>query len=264
MNKIKTFFAPVLIVCVILPILCLTGCEEQKLSPTEKFFVNDFSDSIDPTDEDKIYSRGVDLQNKTTAQVVAVTVDSTDGEEISDYALNLGREWGIGDKEKNNGVLILLATQDRNIYISVGYGLEGALPDSKTGRMLDTYAIPYLKEDNFSTGMLNIYNAVANEVCLEYGVATDKNYVPAEELPETSYSEDDADFKKVAVSWAVLLVLVVLYTLIFRRKGIIFLPFGGGNYRGGPGGFGGFGGGSSGGFSGGGGSFGGGGAGRGF
>ena len=255
-SNIRKLFSLSLIVIVVLGLLTLSGCEEEKIVPTEALFVNDFADCMDSADEQTICELGSALREKTTAEVVVVTVKTTDGEEISDYTTNLARDWGIGDKEKNNGVLILLASEDREVFIAVGYGLEGALPDSKTGRILDNYAVPYFKNDNFSLGLLETYKSVVNEVYVEYGLEPNEGYVPADSLPENKADEDEA--KKVIISWIILLILIIIYMLVFRRRGIFFIPFGGGNFRGG-----GFGGGFGGGGFGGG-SFGGGGSGRSF
>ena len=244
--------------------LSLVACEEtseQYPQPTEKFFVNDFAGVMTDEDINTVYTKGAALQEATSAQAIVVTVESLDGKEASDYALALGREWGVGDEKKDNGIVILLSEGDREIYIAVGYGLEGALPDSKTGRIIDTYGIPYFSSNKFSAGLVNVYNAIVNEVYIEYGIAPSENYIPADMLPDTN--EYDLELATVAISWLVLIVLVVLYVLIFGRRGGLFLfgsPrffTGGFNNRGGSsGGFGGF--------HGGGGSFGGGGAGRGF
>lgn len=248
--------------------LCFAcGCTENEIkipSPTEEFYVGDFADVLSVDDAKSILSAGVALERASAevtgkdvgAQVVAVTVKTTEGEEISDYALNLGRQWGVGNKQDNNGVVILLATEDREVYVSVGYGLEGALPDSKTGRLIDNYGIDYFAENEFSAGMLNLYNAVVREVYAEYGLD-----VPEEVVVPEPYGRD-TDFQKVGYSWAAFLVVLICCLLIGRRYGLFvpFSVFGGFSGRGGRGGFGG----GFGGFSGGGGGFGGGGAGRGF
>ena len=243
-------------------LFCFCGCEETDPypKPTEKFFINDFASVIDDESENLIYKAGVQLNKKTGAQVVAVTVETTDNEEIGEYALELGRKWEIGEKEKNNGVLILLASEDRNIYIAVGYGLEGALPDSKTGRLLDVYAIPYLKQDDFSKGLSSVYSAVVNEVYIENGIEPTGEYIPIDQIPDTQEKTTPAS---VLISWIIMIVIIVVLNIFFRgRMGFpLFFFFGGPKGGGGSGGFGGF---SGGGFSGGGGSFGGGGAGRSF
>ncbi len=245
--------------------ICGCGAQEGYPKPTEKFFVNDFADVLSAEDEEQIYNKGAALQKKTTAQVVVVTVDSVGAEEISDYALNLGREWGVGDAEKDNGVLILLAVGDRDVYVAVGYGLEGALPDSKTGRLLDYYAMDFFAEDEFSKGMASVYGAIVNEVYIEYDMTPDESYTPIEQLP---YEDEESEGAlRVGISWLILIAIVVLYMSIFGRRGGIFFMGGPGGFggRGGfGGGFGGRGSGGFGGFSGGGGGFGGGGAGRSF
>ncbi len=253
-----------------LPQACFAA--QKYPDPTERFFVNDFGNVISSSDEDEIYERGVNLQQSTTAQAVAVTVKSLNGADISEYALELGRKWGVGTDDSDNGVLILLSVSDRKIYISVGYGLEGALPDSKTGRLLDEYAIPLLKKNDFSGGIKAVYGAVVNEIYIEYGKNPEDGYVPIDETAENS-AEDEVKPVTVLVSWIVLIVIVSVVGLIAKRRGILFLffpPRGGGGFggfgghSGGFGGFGGHSGGGFGGFSGGGGSFGGGGAGRSF
>lgn len=244
--------------------LCSCGIEEKALEPTEKFFVNDFANVIDETDENEIYSKAVALQEATTAQVVVVTVEDLNGEEPNVFATNLANEWQLGTDEKDNGVLILLASEDRQIFIAVGRGLEGALPDSKTGRIIDRYGLEYLKADEFSKGLTSITKAVINETYVEYGLTAEEGYIPIDQLPQVN---NDSIGGKVAISWGAMLLCLIIFFLIFgKRGGMMLLLLGGrGGYHGGfGGGFGSGKGGGFGGFSGGGGSFGGGGAGRGF
>ena len=257
MKKLRNIIAAALAICIFaLPV----SAANKYPSPDSRFFVNDFADVIDSAAEDEIYSRAAALQEKTTAQVAVVTVDTLDGEEPADYALGIGREWGVGQEDEDNGV----AKTERQIYIAVGYGLEGALPDSKTGRIIDAYGLDYLKNDDFSNGLLEIFKAVVNEVYIEYGQAPEEGYTAIEETDEESLEEYGA---RVAASWVIMIAVVILFVLIFgrSRRGFFWFggPFGGGGFHGGSGSFGGgsFGGG---GFGGGGGSFGGGGAGRGF
>ena len=80
------------------------------------------------------------------------------------------RGWGIGSRDKNNGVLIVVATQDRQSRIEVGYGLEGALPDGLTGRLQDDTMLPYFKQGQYDKGIVNGYAATAATVAKEYNV----------------------------------------------------------------------------------------------
>lgn len=258
MKKLFSVFCFVLIISVLLSV---SSFAVKLPEPTKDFFVNDFANVLDEEDEKELMTIGENLFVKTGAQVVVVTVDTLDGAAVSDYALELGRKWGVGDKEKNNGVVLLLSVSERKVTIQVGYGLEGRLTDGKTGRILDNYAIPYLKNDEFSMGLTETYKAIVSEVYAEYGET------PPENLNEyDSYDVSDSTAFKVIRTIILIIVILVLIFGRRRRRHIFFGPFYGG-FHGGGDSFGGgssFGGGRGGGFSGGGGSFGGGGSSRGF
>ena len=242
--------------------------------PTNDLFVNDFANVINEEDEAEIMSIGADLYEQTTAQIVVVTIDSLDGYDENEYALELGREWGVGSKETNNGVVLLLSVSDRRISIQAGYGLEGCVTDAKSGSILDEYAIPYLRNDDFSTGLIEAYKAIVSVVCNEYGVELNPDYeIGNYDFYENDVLEDSDD----AIATIILTIAIILIVVfVFRKFSGSDSNHGGGSYHGGGhyrGGtfYGGFSGGSRGGFSGGGGgfrggggSFGGGGASRGF
>src|ERR1700675_382242 len=99
----------------------------SSLKPTD--CVNDFAGVLSPTVTTQLKEMCRQVLEKAQASVVVATIKSTDGEEIFNYAVALYQKWGIGQKGKDRGVLILLAVQDRKYYINVGYGLEGILPD---------------------------------------------------------------------------------------------------------------------------------------
>lgn len=237
--------------------------------PTSNFFVNDFAEVIDDEVETELQAIGEDIYEQTTAQVVVVTVDSLDGYEVGEYALELGREWGVGSADADNGVVLLMSVSDRQVTIQVGYGLEGCLPDGKTGRILDTYAIPYLRNDDFSSGLASAYKAIADVVYEEYGVTPEITY------ESTVYSGMDSETESIlTIVVFIIMTLAVIVILIYAKvspknfNGRVsmgplyrgtsqhygaFRGDGGSSFRGGGGGF-----------RGGGGSFGGGGSSRGF
>lgn len=117
-----------------------------------------------------LQSLGRQLDQKTTAQLVVVTVPSLKGAPLEDYSLQILRQWGIGNKEKNNGVLMLISTGDRKSRIEVGYGLEGALTDGVTGQIQDQYMIPYFRKGNYEEGIALGYEALARRIAKEYNV----------------------------------------------------------------------------------------------
>ncbi len=227
--------------------------------PTELKYVNDYVGILSETTKSKIVSIGYELEQKTSAQVVVVVINSTDGVDIETYSNQLFRTWGIGQKDKNNGVLLLVAIKDRALRIEVGYGFEGAIPDGKAGRIRDQYIIPAFRNEDYETGIYQGYLALVKEVAKEYGVAlSEENQKEITRIDE-SFNEEVVEL----VLFIVFIIVIILISLMNRRIGPRY-PGGFGGFRG-PGGFGGFGGSrgsrSSGGFGGfGGGSSGGGGA----
>ncbi|RON55095.1 TPM domain-containing protein [Pseudomonas frederiksbergensis] len=94
------------------------------------------------------------LELATTDQVVVVTVPSLGGYSIEEFGVQLGRHWGIGQKDKNNGVLLLVARDDRKVRIEVGYGLEGQLNDMWAGFIINDSIVPYFKDELYSSGII--------------------------------------------------------------------------------------------------------------
>lgn len=223
---------------------------------TDTFYANDQANVLSSATEQLIINYSSVLQQKTGAQIVVLTMKSIGNNVLEDYALNVLRTWGIGDKQKNNGVLILLAVDDHMSRIEVGYGLEGRLPDGKTGRIQDEYMLPYYKNGDYDSGIKNGYLAVLNEVLNEYDINADQfKSTSPQRLPGT-----EEDFLKTTgrmIFTIIAIILLILDWLLFKgaitRMLLLLLfrnsgrgGFGGGGRSGG--GFGGFrGGGGSGG-----------------
>lgn len=150
MKKIYTVFAAL---AVFLLLFSNVAFAADLPKPTKNFFVNDFANVISNADEEKMQQQGEALFKECGAQVVVVTVKSLNGEDLESYSLNLARSWRIGSDKNDDGILLLLAVDERKVRIEVGYGLEGALPDSKTGRILDTYGVDRFKKMIFQPAL---------------------------------------------------------------------------------------------------------------
>jgi len=136
--------------------------------PTRDIYAQDYGDVLSRETESRINRLSTELNSRTRAQIAVVTIPSLEGELIEEYSLALFRKWGIGDRKLNNGVLILVAVAEKKSRIEVGYGLEGALPDAKTGRIQDEFMRPGLESGDFNTALMNTYQAVLQEVGAEY------------------------------------------------------------------------------------------------
>ncbi|MCR5099363.1 MAG: TPM domain-containing protein [Lachnospiraceae bacterium] len=246
---------------------------------TGYFYVEDYSGCLNETTERYIYEEGKKLYEATDAQVVVVTVPNTHEDDIEDYSIHLANEWGIGDKEKDNGVLILVRTGSgqESIRMEIGKGAEAVITDGKAGRILDEYAVEAKEARQWNRLAGNTFTAVVQELYAAYGtgcpdtVAFRDSWADGEEqtvgtmgdaeFPE-EYVPDYTFFEKLRESagfaceeyWMGLLISAIVHFFIFLSS------IGGGSSSGSWRSGGSSGGGFSGGSSGGGGSFGGGGA----
>lgn len=220
--------------------------------------VNDFAGVIAAPDAVRMENLARELLAKTGTAVVAAAVKTTGGIDPDDYANRLYRAWGIGKKEEDKGVLILLALKERRVRIETGYGVEGILPDGLAGEILDRHALPRFKEGDFGGGLAETMAEVASIIAKNAGV-TLTGIGPTERRVSRSRGKPGI--------FPLLFLLAAALFLLGTRRGRAMLPWilllmmSGSGRRGG-GGYGSFGGGGFGGFGGG--MSGGGGAGRGF
>ncbi len=203
-----------------------------------------------------INARLAGLEQKRGIQLVVVTLPSLQGYEIEQYGYQLGRAWGIGQKGKNNGALLIVAPNEHRVRIEVGYGLEGTLTDAVSRLIIENAILPRFRVNDYAGG---ISRGVDDLIQALSGDSADFKRRAAEQANPPAGPGDYAQ-----LIWVLLIIGLWLYFAFrSRRRGYgggmpWIVPVGGGWSS--PGGWGGGGGGGGGGFSGGGGSFGGGGA----
>jgi len=229
--------------------ICLTALnvysEENVRFPAPTGFVNDYVGILTPQAKAQIDSIAREVETKTNAEIALAIIRTTAPLGLSDYAVKLFKTWGVGTENTDNGVLILVAIGDRKVRIEVGYGLEGALTDLKSQRIINELIVPAFREGNFDLGISSCVNAVAKIIAAEYGVNLDTY---SKTLDTTSASKKT----RRRGSWATLLFFLLIFG--FRFGTMFFLMGSGSSYWSGGGGggsfgggFGGFGGGMSGG-----------------
>jgi len=121
--------------------------------PSLTGYVNDGAGLLSPQGKAELESKLAQLEKDTTAQVFVATVKSLEGYSIEDYANRLFEKWKVGQKDKDNGVLLLVALDDRKMWIEVGYGLEPVITDGRAGRIRDADVIPMFKKDDYEGGI---------------------------------------------------------------------------------------------------------------
>lgn len=216
--------------------------------PNPPRLVNDYTNTLTPQQKDALETKLTQYDDSTSNQVAVIIVGSTDNYSVEDAALEIGREWGVGNKNFNNGIVLLVAKDDRKVTIQVGYGLEGAITDLTARTIVDSRLTPNFKQGNYYRGI---------------DEATDDIIKAAEGRYKAPEGYNNRKGKGIPIGTIIFIIVVLI--ILFASGGA-----GGGTYMsrggyrgwvGGGGGWSGGGGGSSGGFGGfGGGSFGGGGA----
>jgi uncharacterized protein len=223
--------------------------------PTLSGRVVDEANILDPAARATLTEKLADLETKTTDQLVVVTLKSLRGTSIEDFGVQLGRRWQVGQKDKNNGVLLIVVPSERQVRIEVGYGLEGALTDAVSRLIIENAIVPRFRANDFPGG---IARGVDDIISVLTGDAEEWKQRAAQRPDTVSTSpstQSDSVWPIVIVVLIVVGVIILCFLwagafceVVFQILSVISSASGG---RGS---------GSSGGFSGGGGSFGGGGA----
>ncbi|MBI5555007.1 MAG: TPM domain-containing protein [Elusimicrobia bacterium] len=176
-----------------------------------------------------------EYESRSGNQIVVATFPTLTGDSLEEFSIRLAEKWKIGQKGKDNGVIVLLVKNERLVRIEVGYGLEAILTDALCAQIIQRNIVPHFKQGDYDTGIKEAVSAIVNTLSEERSGQAAKRKTPK------------------VIELIFILIIIVIVTVSNLRRGSWFY-FGGSGYRGG-GGFGG-----SGGFSGGGGSFGGGGS----
>jgi len=249
MRKIKLFGALPFVLTIVFflhALLFVNNASAQNIiaKPSPATLVTDVAGVLSPEQKQALENKLVAIDDSSSNQIAVVIIPSLDGYPKEEYANKLLRDWGIGGK-KNNGILLLISINDRQIWIEVGYGLEGAIPDITALNIIDNDIKPAFKAGNYYEGIDQATDNIAKAAIGEYKVAKAKK-------------------SKSKGSGAFLIILIIIFLVLrngrggggsnIGRSGFSDVATGmllgsllGGGGRGGGGGFGGFGGGSSGG-----------------
>ncbi|WP_028566952.1 TPM domain-containing protein [Salisaeta longa] len=226
--------------------------------PSDNRLVVDQGNFLSATEAQRLEAKLRRYADTTSTQIAVVTVPTLDGQAIADYATAIGRQWGVGQAGQDNGVVLLVAREERKVFIATGYGMEGVLPDAIANRIVRTILTPSFREGQFYAGLDRATDAIIQAAAGTY---------------TASATEDAAGDGFDLPPGLIFTVLIILYFVFTnKRRGgkgggkrgkhrhrdmdvpIIFWGggFGGGSGGGGLGGGGGFGGFGGGGFGGGG------------
>lgn len=190
--------------------------------PNPPVLVNDFASLFASNERLSLENKLVAYNDSTSTQITVVTVNSLNGYAEDDYALRLGRKWGIGQKDKNNGILILISKEDRAVNIELGYGIEQYISDADAKRLIENVIIPYFRNGNFYQGVNSATDDMIAMLNGTYNNTTSYN-------TSTTYSSEGM--------WVIVVLAIIFLAIIIIASNTKGGGGSGGSYTGGRGGW---------------------------
>ena len=221
-KQLRTLFALLLMIAAIFacgsPAADAAG--ELLPKPAQREYVVDTAGIVSAEDRAQIEKIGEELREKTKAEIVVVTVPTLGDADIEEYANKLFRSWGIGDAKQSNGVLLLIAKDDRQFRIEVGYGLEGEITDGKAGEILDKMK-PYFRDKKYSEGVLNAYQKLATYAYRAAGVTPGADVSETLEEASSHEEEESSILINVLIFFLAIIGMIVLGIILNWLLGIL-------------------------------------------
>ncbi|MFA6946387.1 MAG: TPM domain-containing protein [Pedobacter sp.] len=163
--------------------------------------VNDYTQTLSPDQINQLEQKLVAFDDSTSTQIAVVLIKSLEGYDVADYGVRLAENWGIGGAKNNNGVLVLVSLGDRKVTIQTGYGVEGALPDAITKRIIEREIKPNFKAGDYFAGLDQGTSAIISYTKGEY-----KNDAPKEKIKRKG-------------SGIVFVIIMIVIILLAIKKG---------------------------------------------
>jgi len=198
------------LISVVAVILLSCGIFAQEKFPAYTGYVNDLAGVIDKDNAAKILHNCNEIKRRGFGELAIVTVKSTAPLDPKTYAVKLFETWKIGEKGKDNGVLVLLSMEDRRAEIEVGYGLEGVITDAMAGQILDIYAVQEFKDGRYGEGLFSLTTAIYTLMSRAAG----KEMEEVKELgerPSTAVPESNNIVTAVIIAAFVLMMLLSVF-----------------------------------------------------
>lgn len=216
--------------------LCLHSIAEAqgiKELPVPQRYVDDRANIVSDIVEKSLNGYLQELERQTGAQMIILTINTTGGIPIETYAIELATKWKLGRKGKDNGVLVVIAKDDRAYRIEVGYGLEGILPDSYCGTVGRTFFAPKFRKEQFSEGIFQGVVVMVNKIAEE-------NHIKITGMPDMAAMRKKANERQNPFFSLLYLLMIVPFLLsyLFNRRRNSSYWWGGPIIFGGPRGFG--------------------------
>ncbi len=192
--------------------------------PAYQTFLNDYTNTLTEEWKTKTLQLIESVEKETTCEIAVAIIDKLNGISIEEYAVELFNEWGVGKKEKDNGVLLLVAMDDHELRIEVGYGLEGVITDLEAGEIINDVIVPRFKENDYDSGIYNGVVAIANKIYKEQGKAQVAYADTVKSVPEKGFA-DSRTFQAVILPLIIVFIVLLPWLIIGGAIGVTFLKY---------------------------------------
>jgi uncharacterized protein len=176
----------------------------QQFPPKPSTLVADFTNTLNDSQKEQLERKLVAFDDSTSTQVAVVLIKSVGDYDINEYGTMLGRNWGIGQKGKNNGILVLVAVGDHKISIQTGYGAEGALPDAITNKIIEEDIKPHFRQSDYYGGL---------DLATDHIIQYTKGEYKAD--PKKKHGKDEGG----GSAGIIIIIIIVILIIVFKNRG---------------------------------------------
>ncbi|WP_425389531.1 TPM domain-containing protein [Ekhidna sp.] len=205
----KSYLKSIVLLLVAMMASIHLNAQDQQEVPTLTERVTDLANLLSPSEEAYLTNQLKDLEERKGSQLAILTVNTTEPETIEQYSIRVVDQWKLGREDVDDGVLLVIAKNDRKLRIEVGYGLEGAIPDAYAKRIISNIIVPHFRDGDYYLGV-------------EEGVEAIIGLIDGEELPEVASDSRQTSNKKFialfSFSGIVILIIVMIVAKVLLAK----------------------------------------------
>jgi uncharacterized protein len=221
----KTVFLSGIAVIIVLFLSSCASASKEIAFPKPQGYINDYAGILDAATKNELDALVRSVESSTSAEIAVAVVESAQGLTVQQYANALFAEWGVGKAGQDNGILMLVALEDRELWIEVGYGLEGVVTDLEAGVIVDDVILPFFREGEFSMGIYYGVAAIANKIYLESGMAgldisslkSIDSFSPQASAPASTAGGPNL-FLLVCLPFFGIIFIIIIIASIFSRR----------------------------------------------
>ncbi len=211
-SAMRRFISSFFLICCI-----FTSAYALEIPAKPEAYVNDYAHLLSEPARQELERTLADFEQTTSNQVVVAIFQSLEGGSLEDFSIRLAQAWKIGSKKNDNGVILLIFKDDRQVRIEVGYGLEGALPDATADLIIRNEIVPAFKEGSYDRGVKNAVNSI---------LAATRGEYKAEVLPETDRFKAAAPMIFLILITFFLVPVISYFFVIIFCGSVIGMPIG--------------------------------------